>query len=194
MGTSWSSTRSSVRCYTRVRADPISLESGRWMNWEKPCRAKPGDTGGRKIAHEPSRCTCSPESQTYSGLHKKKGGRQAKWGDFFSFILLWWEPIWSTVSSSAVISTRQTWIWYIGSKRGPWKSWRISYAERLRALGVVLTGKKLQGGLQCMRGLVRKLETFYQACCWGTMGNGFKLKENRLDIKKTFFTIRMEIK
>ena len=41
----------------------------------------PGGSGGWQAGHEPAMCPCSPESQSYPGLHQKKCGQWVKGGD-----------------------------------------------------------------------------------------------------------------
>lgn len=87
------------------------------------------------------------------------------------YSLLFWFDERSTVFSSGVISTSNgkqiLFLFFMDlielKQRRVLKSLELSYAERLRESEVGLTGKKrrLHGGLQCIRGIVRKLETFY---------------------------------
>ncbi|RMC00557.1 hypothetical protein DUI87_23173 [Hirundo rustica rustica] len=44
------------------------------------------DTSGLKFWYESVRCTCSPESQSYPGLHRKEHGQQIK--RLFSYSIL----------------------------------------------------------------------------------------------------------
>jgi len=76
----------------------------------------------------------------------------------------------------------------------------LSYEERLRQLGwFSLEERRLRGDLiaafQYSQGAYKKDgdKYFSRACCDGTKGNGFKLREgrSRLAIKKKFFTIRV---
>lgn len=78
MWTSWGSTRSSARYFTRTRA--ISSDNiGRIMkNRAQPCQDVHGASGEWKIGHEQA---YRPEGQLYPGLHQKTHGQQAKGGD-----------------------------------------------------------------------------------------------------------------
>jgi len=50
------------------------------VNWEQPCGEEFGGTGGWKTECKPAMCACSPESQSYSGLHQKQCGQQVEGG------------------------------------------------------------------------------------------------------------------
>ena len=143
MWTSWGSRGPSARSYIWVRAIPRINESGRWTDWEQPCWEGLGDTGGHKNGHEPVMCDWSPESQPYPGLNQKKCGQQTDGGHFDS--LLWWEPAWSTASSSGALSIAKRWTCWRGSRGGPrklsegwntspmrkgWESWGYSAFRR----------------------------------------------------------------
>ncbi|KFM07080.1 hypothetical protein AS27_06926, partial [Aptenodytes forsteri] len=76
----------------------------------------------------------------------------------------------------------------------------LSYEERLREMGLsCLEKRRLRGDLlaayQYLKGAYKKdgSKLFRRTCCNRTRGNGFKLKGGRLrlDIRKTFFTLRV---
>ncbi|PKU49003.1 hypothetical protein llap_656 [Limosa lapponica baueri] len=74
----------------------------------------------------------------------------------------------------------------------------LSYDDRLRYLGLFsLEKRRLQGdlitALQYLKGAYKKAEEalFTRACRDRTTGNGFKLKEVRLDMRKKFFPVRV---
>lgn len=63
---------------------PVSVHTG-GMNWKQPCEGL-RDSGGWKFWYKSARCTCSPESQSYPGLHQKEHGWQMK--RLFSYSIL----------------------------------------------------------------------------------------------------------
>ena len=84
--TSWGSTRPSASPAPVSGRPLVSIQAGGWRDWEQPCRAGLGGTGGWKAGHEPPRCAGSPEGQPYTGLHQKQRGQQVKGGDSASLL------------------------------------------------------------------------------------------------------------
>lgn len=142
-------------------------------------------------------CCCSPENQLYRGLHPKQCSHQSKKG---ASIPLSWDPIWSTASSSGVLRTGRTWT--CESREGPprwsqepntsprmkaWKSWNCSTLKRESS------GETLLWLFSTWRGLIRRMETVFLACCNRTRGNYFKLKEGRfrLDIRQKVYIMKV---
>ncbi|KFQ71411.1 hypothetical protein N335_01502, partial [Phaethon lepturus] len=81
-----------------------------------------------------------------------------------------------------------------------WGMEHISYADRLRELGLFSLQKRrlwrdLIAAFQYLKGAYKKDgdRLFSRVCCDRTRGNGFKLKESRfrLDLKKKLFTMRV---
>jgi len=66
----------------RLTEKSSTIQTGRLMDWEQSCGERLWDIGGRKIQPEPAICNCSPENQSYPGLHTKKCDQQVKREDF----------------------------------------------------------------------------------------------------------------
>jgi len=140
-------------------------------------------------------CASSAESQRYPGLHHKNGSQQVEESD--SATLLWWDPSWNIVSSSGELSKGKTWTCWSWSRGGPQK-WsemeHCSCEDRLRELAVFSLEKRrlqedLAAAFQCLKGSYKKHvdRVFSRMCSDRTRGNGFKLKEGTLDVRKKFF-------
>ncbi|KAK4816771.1 hypothetical protein QYF61_022769, partial [Mycteria americana] len=141
-----------------------------------------------RVTRQPAMCACSPESQSYPVLHKKKCGQQVKGVDSSPLMHSHETP---PASSSGAQNKKDTdlleWGWNTSS----------DYEERLRELWLFsLEKRRLWGHLivafQYIKEVYKKdgERLFTGACSDRTRSNGFKVKEGRfkLDIKKKFFT------
>jgi len=105
----------------------------------------------------------------WAGYSKSSG--QRKWS--FHFTLQWWGHTWNPVSSSRLLSTRETWTHWRESKDGPqrwFRVWNISREERLRELGLFTMEKRRFSGILSMyintwREGVKKIEPGSFECC-----------------------------
>ena len=100
---------------------PVSIQTGSWRNWEWPCGENLGAAGGWKAGHELTNIWLQPRCATISWAASKEvwPADRRRW--FCPSILLWWDPTWSTASSTGALSTGKTWTCWSGSKGGSQK-------------------------------------------------------------------------
>ena len=109
----------------------------------------------------------------------------------------------SIVSSFGAPNTRRTWSCWSGSRGGPWRwseGWSTSPTRTDWDSWGSSAWRSSRGDLiaafQYLKGAYRKAGEglFIRACCDRMRGKGSKLEEGRfrLDIRKKFFTVRVE--
>lgn len=124
---------------------PVSLQAGRWKDWDQPCQKGLGGTGCLKTTHDPV-ISLTTQKAKHSLCCIQSCVASC------SSALCWWNPSWGTASSSGVLSTGNIWTCYSGSGGKPqrWSEGQSTSPVKTDGVGVVQPGEeKALGTLLC---------------------------------------------
>lgn len=128
MGMSWSLRRPNTARYSWVRGTPVSTQAGEWTDRAALMRRAWGCwwMRGWEAGCDPSISTYSPESQRCAELHLNQCRQQGTECDFLPSTPFLWDPTWSPVSTSGILSTGKTQTCWI-RPRGELPKWSGSW-------------------------------------------------------------------